>query len=254
MTHRCVGARFLVGWPCVGDNGAVLWLVLRTRTFSRLLWQSNMARFLRPNIRSFVSSQLRMSSDQVKSTQKRPIWCRLNVFLKNNYRKYSVLCTDCLRVVMLTWLYVEAMLFLDCSHTIWSNYSRVVFILNLCLEFIYYIILPPTLPNTQASFWSRRIKTMTFTKGVFLWSPESFTYKSLNFLNDYTNYFVFLLFLLYCMNVSWGSWGKVLEKVEVEEGPSERQVEPWERSRLLRRRCTSSKPSFTPNKLCTGLS
>ena len=36
------------------------------------------------------------------------------------------------------------------------------------------------------------------------------------------------------------SWAKVPEKVVEVEGPSERQVEPWGRSRPLRRRCTSS--------------
>lgn len=36
MTWRCVISRFSIGWPCVGDNGAVLWFVSWARTRSSL--------------------------------------------------------------------------------------------------------------------------------------------------------------------------------------------------------------------------
>lgn len=39
---------------------------------------------------------------------------------------------------------------------------------------------------------------------------------------------------------SWVSWVEGPEKVVEEEGPSERQVEPWGRDRPQRKRCTSS--------------
>lgn len=149
-----------------------------------------MARFLRPNIRSFVSSQLRMSSDQVKNIQEKPM-C-LNVFLKNNYRKYSVLCTkECLTVVTLTWWYVEAMLFLVCSHKVWYNFLRAFLILHLCLAFIYYIILSLTLSNTQASFWSKRNKPWPSQRGCFYGQLSHLHTKDLHFLNDYTKYLSF---------------------------------------------------------------
>lgn len=65
--------------PRLAHNGAVLWYILRTRacyspvtvTVIFRMLESNMARFLRPSIRSFVTSQLRMSSDQVIISWKR---------------------------------------------------------------------------------------------------------------------------------------------------------------------------------------
>lgn len=143
--------------PCLANNGAVLWFIFEDKgmLFAACcqccfhMLESNMARFLRPNIRSFVTSQLRMSSDQVKYVLKTHHLIKTLLFKKKH--RYTVVC-----VCVCEWINASRIIFPNWK-CLWQV-DVISFLLNLFQKIIQWYELDCLMfwlhCCTTNSFWS----------------------------------------------------------------------------------------------------